>query len=90
MSRHLRKPWKRTVFPPGRRGRSTGISGKRFRTFPATVVPNDETTVRMDGNNVDIDYENAELAKNTIYYNTLVEQISSELRRLDIAINEGK
>ena len=54
------------------------------------VIQNTGTTMRLDGNNVDIDYENAELAKNTIYYNTLVQQISSELRRLSMAINEGK
>lgn len=54
------------------------------------VVKNKNTSMRMDGNNVDIDYENAELAKNTIYYNTLVQQISSEFRRLKMAINEGK
>ena len=56
----------------------------------ASVVKDSDTVMRMDGNNVDIDYENAELAKNTIYYNTLVQQISSEFRRLNIAINEGK
>lgn len=52
----------------------------------ASVVKNDDTTMRMDGNNVDIDYQNAELAKNTIYFNTLVQQISSEFRRLNMAI----
>lgn len=52
------------------------------------VVKNSNTSMRMDGNNVDIDYENAELAKNTIYYNTLVQQISSEFRRLNMAISE--
>jgi len=56
-------------------------------TFRAEV--NGSTSMRMDGNNVDIDYESAELAKNQIYYNTLVQQISSEFRRLDMAINEG-
>lgn len=54
------------------------------------VVENKDTSMRMDGNNVDIDYENAELAKNTIYYNTLIQQISSEFRRLSIVINDSK
>ena len=53
-----------------------------------TLVSTDRsTTLTEDGNNVDLDYENAELARNTIYYSTLTEQISGEFRRLNIAIN---
>ncbi|WP_110953278.1 flagellar basal body rod protein FlgB [Anaerosinus massiliensis] len=33
------------------------------------------TTMRTDGNNVDIDSEMAALAKNTIYYNAVVRQL---------------
>ncbi|MHB1394951.1 MAG: flagellar basal body rod protein FlgB [Clostridia bacterium] len=36
------------------------------------VVENSNTSSRRDGNNVDIDIEMAELAKNTIRYNALV------------------
>lgn len=36
---------------------------------------------RLDGNNVDIDTENAMLAHNQIRYNTLVEQIGQEFGR---------
>lgn len=54
------------------------------------VVENNGTSIRMDGNNVDIDYESAELARNQIYYNTLVQQMSSEMRKLSLAINGGK
>ena len=53
----------------------------------ASVTTNTNTSNGLDGNNVDIDYENAELAKNTIYYNTLIEQVSSEFRKLSAAIN---
>jgi len=42
---------------------------------------------RQDGNNVDIDYENVELAKNTIWYDTLIEKVSSEFRKLKTLIN---
>jgi len=52
----------------------------------ATVVTDRDTTMLADGNNVDLDYENAELAKNTIYYNTLVQQLASEFRRLNMAV----
>lgn len=64
--------------------------GVSLNDMSSMVTKNDNSSMRMDGNNVDIDTENAELAKNTIYYNTLVQQISSELRRLSMVINEGK
>lgn len=64
--------------------------GSSIDDLSSMVIQNTGTSMRLDGNNVDIDFENAELAKNTIYYNTLVQQISSELRRLSMAINEGK
>lgn len=53
------------------------------------VVTDDDSTMRMDQNNVDIDQQMSELAKNQIYYDTLVRQISGELSRLQLAI-EGK
>lgn len=37
------------------------------------VIEDKSTSTRMDGNNVNIDLEMAELAKNTIKYNALVE-----------------
>ena len=37
---------------------------------------------RLDGNNVDIDTESAELAKNQIKYYTMLESISQEFSRL--------
>ncbi len=54
------------------------------------IVQSDDTTIRLDGNNVDIEAENAALAKNTIYYNTLLQKLTSELDKLSIAINEGR
>lgn len=54
------------------------------------VILNNTTTMRMDGNNVDIEYENTELAKNTIYTDILVEKLNSEISRLRLTINEGR
>lgn len=48
------------------------------------------TSFRTDGNNVDIDIEMANLAKNNIYYNALVTQLSKHLAGLKSAINEGR
>lgn len=54
------------------------------------VSKNDNLTMRMDGNNVDVEAENVALARNTIYYYTLTEQMNSEFTRLGMAIREGK
>ncbi|MCG8539826.1 MAG: flagellar basal body rod protein FlgB [Clostridia bacterium] len=47
------------------------------------------TSFRKDKNNVDIDVEMAELAKNTIKFNTLTKQLSKHLNRIKTAILEG-
>jgi len=45
-----------------------------------------DTNYRVDNNNVDIDVETGELAKNTIYYNALVTELNSQFNRLKSAI----
>lgn len=47
-------------------------------------------SMRLDGNNVDIDSEMAQLAKNTIKYNTLAQSLNTSLRRIKSAVNEGR
>ncbi|MGE5632259.1 MAG: flagellar basal body rod protein FlgB [Caulobacteraceae bacterium] len=54
------------------------------------IVQEDATSMRRDGNNVDIDVEMAELAKNTIKYNALISQLSKEFSRIKLAINGGR
>ncbi|MGI6586789.1 MAG: flagellar basal body rod protein FlgB [Gracilibacteraceae bacterium] len=51
------------------------------------IVQENFTSMRRDGNNVDIDVEMAELAKNTIKYNALIAQISKEFSKIKLAIN---
>lgn len=46
-----------------------------------TYTDNSTLSYRLDGNNVDIDTENAYLAENQIRYNALVEQIGQEFAR---------
>lgn len=48
------------------------------------------TSLRKDGNNVDIDVEMANLAKNSIYYNAVVHQLSSYYLGIKSAIKEGR
>lgn len=48
------------------------------------------TSYRVDDNNIDIDVENAELAKNTIYYNSLITEINGQYNRLKAALRINK
>ncbi|MFZ5966599.1 MAG: flagellar basal body rod protein FlgB [Bacillota bacterium] len=55
-----------------------------------TVTTDFSTKYRKDGNNVNIDVEMAELAKNTIRYNMLTQRLSGELRKLKMVIKDGR
>lgn len=52
----------------------------------ARIIENDDTSMRADGNNVDIEAEMTDLAENSIYYNALVRKISGQLGQLRSAI----
>lgn len=55
-----------------------------------TVVIQQETSLRNDQNNVDIDVEMAKLAQNTVVYQTLAQLTQSQFSELKSAIREGK
>ena len=63
------------------------FAGDSVEDIQPSVVQNTDTSYRHDGNNVDIDYENTELAKNTLWYDVLIEKVSSEFRKLKTVIN---
>lgn len=48
------------------------------------------TKYRVDGNNVDLNVENAELAKNYVYFQVLTDQVNSQFQRLKTAMKIGK
>lgn len=48
------------------------------------------TSHRNDGNNVDMELETAELAKNALYYDALIDQLGGYLRNLRLVISEGR
>lgn len=48
------------------------------------------TRYRVDGNNVDINVENAELAKNSVYFQFLIDEVNSQFQRLKTAMRLGK
>ncbi len=49
-----------------------------------------DTSYRVDDNNVDIDVENAEMAKNTLYYNTIINSVNSHSNRIKTALRINK
>ena len=65
--------------------------GKDRKAMVAPQVWNSRNiSMRRDGNSVDIDVENAELAKNTIKYSVITNQLSKEMSLIKQAINEGR
>jgi flagellar basal-body rod protein FlgB len=54
------------------------------------VTRNNTTSARADGNNVDIDKEMTELAKNTIYNSAAITQLNKKLAILRYVISEGR
>jgi flagellar basal-body rod protein FlgB len=59
-----------------------------FRAEP-TIEQDNSTIMRVDDNNVDIDIEMATLAKNQIYYNTIVTEFGGHVSRLKAAITSN-
>jgi len=66
------------------------IGGGELDSVVPRIVQRKGLSMRFDGNNVDIESENVKLAQNSLYYNTMVEKMNSELRRLRLAISEGR
>ncbi|NLP13553.1 MAG: flagellar basal body rod protein FlgB [Clostridium sp.] len=53
-------------------------------------VDENSQSMRLDGNNVDIEREMAEMAKNTIRYSVMAQKISNEFSKIKSVINEGR
>jgi len=63
---------------------------KLIESTSPRVVTDEETEMKVDGNNVDIDHENLELARTQIQYNYMIRKITDEYNILKHAINEGR
>ena len=62
-----------------------------FRGKARPVIEQDATTdMRLDGNNVDIDIEMAEVAKNQLYYSALATALGGHISKLKSVINSGQ
>ncbi|WP_432400583.1 flagellar basal body rod protein FlgB [Wukongibacter sp. M2B1] len=60
-----------------------------IESIDPTVTRELGTSFRKDRNNVNIDVEMAELAKNAIKFNALTLQLSNHLKRIKTAISQG-
>ncbi len=69
--------------------RHFGVHDNTERLQPK-IVKDTSTSMRNDGNNVDIDLEMANLAANQIYYNTLIQQTNGKISSLRYVIHEGR
>ncbi len=62
-----------------------------FEKVPYEIAKdNKNLSIRLDGNNVDIEQEMAAMAKNTIQYNALTQKLNGEFRKLQSVISEGR
>jgi flagellar basal-body rod protein FlgB len=59
-------------------------------TIKPEVVTDTTSSLRNDGNNVDIDHEVSLLAQNTVWYQTLAQITAKQFSELQSAITEGK
>lgn len=63
------------------------VAGADLDALTATTYTEyDDVSYRIDGNNVDIDTESAELAKNQIRYYTMLDSVSQEFKRLQSVV----
>ena len=65
----------------------SGPAADGIANVEAQVVTDNTTEVRLDGNNVSVENEMVDLAKNSINYYATVNKINSEFKKLNTAIN---
>lgn len=58
--------------------------------FPYRIREQQNTSYNHNGNNVDIDKEMTELAKNQIYYQALVDRINGKFNSLETVLKGGR
>lgn len=65
-------------------------SSPQLSEIKPEIVTSYDTSLRNDGNNVDIDVEMAKLAQNTVVYQALAQITANQFAQLKSAITEGK
>jgi len=63
------------------------IGGSSSEPIHAQITVDQTTSMNNNSNNVDIDHEMSLLAKNQLYYNTLIQQMNGQFKKLKTAID---
>lgn len=64
----------------------SGRKGRDYRTVNPSVITDYNSSMRNDGNNVDIEDEVTKLNRNQMHFNLMVDQIGGKLRLLNSLI----
>lgn len=65
------------------------VANMNLTRIESTIyTDNSNLSYRLDGNNVDIDTEEANLAENQIKYNAIVDSITAEFTRIQTVLNK--
>ncbi|MGD9569208.1 MAG: flagellar basal body rod protein FlgB [Sedimentibacter sp.] len=70
--------------------KNTSEINEQIKSSNISIKENDNLSLRLDGNNVDLEKENLELAKTQLQYMYTVTEINSYFSKLRSAISEGK
>lgn len=65
-------------------------NGNNLDSIEPEVVKDESTSMRLDGNNVDLDYEMSNQAANSLLYYTLVSQANAKIGMMRYVISEGR
>jgi flagellar basal-body rod protein FlgB len=63
--------------------------GKGASALKVRVVEDNNTTIRPDGNNVDMDVESLSLYKAYVHYSMLLDKIKSEINNQNYVVNNA-
>lgn len=63
---------------------------KKLDDLKPQILQNDNTAAREDGNNVDLDAENIEMARTQLQYEYLIRVLNTQMNNIRYAINGGK
>jgi flagellar basal-body rod protein FlgB len=63
---------------------------KELENIKPKILQNDNTTAKEDGNNVDLDAENIEMARTQLQYEYLIRVLNTQMNNIKYAINGGK
>ncbi|MCL2121460.1 MAG: flagellar basal body rod protein FlgB [Clostridiales bacterium] len=69
--------------------RTRGAEGKRLAPSTYRLADSEDTTIRPDGNNVDMDVESLSLYKAYVQYSMLLEKIRKEINNHMYVVNNA-